>query len=266
MSVSDIISEGLGVHFPDMTRAEKERRVLAALKDVNLDPETRNRYPHEFSGGQRQRIAIARAIVLEPNFIVLDEPTSALDMLIQAQIVDLLRDIQKRRKLTYLFISHDLKVVAALASRLVVMRHGKVMEFRPRRRRVQESEDRLHPRAVRRRVLARGRARRSRGAVAPRSARDVRRRHSGRDRRHPGRKLDPAAEAARRGPRPAAVARCDRRQGRYRLCDGLAAATRPAGKPAEPEGDPEHRRRRRCAARRSDAAAMCHSRARRIPI
>jgi microcin C transport system ATP-binding protein len=131
MSVSDIISEGLGVHFPDMTRAEKERRVLAALKDVNLDPETRNRYPHEFSGGQRQRIAIARAIVLEPNFIVLDEPTSALDMLIQAQIVDLLRDIQKRRKLTYLFISHDLKVVAALASRLVVMRHGKVMESGP---------------------------------------------------------------------------------------------------------------------------------------
>ena len=128
MSVSDIIQEGLGVHFPDMKPAERERRVLAALNDVNLDAETRHRYPHEFSGGQRQRIAIARAIVLEPNFIVLDEPTSALDMLIQAQIVDLLRDIQKRRKLTYLFISHDLKVVAALASRLVVMRHGKVVE------------------------------------------------------------------------------------------------------------------------------------------
>ena len=90
-----------------------------------------HRYPHEFSGGQRQRIAIARAIVLEPTFVVLDEPTSALDMLIQAQIVDLLRDIQKRRKLTYLFISHDLKVVAALASRLVVMRHGKVVEAGP---------------------------------------------------------------------------------------------------------------------------------------
>ena len=131
MSVTDIIAEGLGVHFPDMTRAETERRVLAALKDVNLDPETRHRYPHEFSGGQRQRISIARAIVLEPNFVVLDEPTSALDMLIQAQIVDLLRDIQKRRKLTYLFISHDLKVVAALASRLVVMRHGKVVEAGP---------------------------------------------------------------------------------------------------------------------------------------
>jgi microcin C transport system ATP-binding protein len=128
MSVSDIIQEGLGVHHPKMSAAERERRVLAALDDVGLDPSTRHRYPHEFSGGQRQRIAIARAIVLEPTFVVLDEPTSALDMLIQAQIVDLLRDIQKRRKLTYLFISHDLKVVAALASRLVVMRHGKVVE------------------------------------------------------------------------------------------------------------------------------------------
>ena len=165
MSVSDVIQEGLGVHFPNMKPAERERRVLAALNDVNLDPETRHRYPHEFSGGQRQRIAIARAIVLEPNFIVLDEPTSALDMLIQAQIVDLLRDIQKRRKLTYLFISHDLKVVAALASRLVVMRHGKVVEFGVRRRGVQESEERLHPRAVRRGVLARSRHRRSRGAI-----------------------------------------------------------------------------------------------------
>jgi microcin C transport system ATP-binding protein len=128
MSVADIITEGLGVHHPKMPAAERERRVLEALNDVGLDPSTRFRYPHEFSGGQRQRIAIARAIVLEPTFVVLDEPTSALDMLIQAQIVDLLRDIQKRRKLTYLFISHDLKVVAALASRLIVMRHGKVME------------------------------------------------------------------------------------------------------------------------------------------
>ena len=131
MSVADIISEGLGVHHPKMTAAERDRRVLAALNDVGLDPTTRFRYPHEFSGGQRQRIAIARAVVLEPDFVVLDEPTSALDMLIQAQIVDLLRDIQKRRKLTYLFISHDLKVVSALASRLVVMRHGKVVETGP---------------------------------------------------------------------------------------------------------------------------------------
>ena len=131
MSVSDIIEEGLGVHAPQMSESERDAKVIQALKDVGLDPETRFRYPHEFSGGQRQRIAIARAIVLEPEFVVLDEPTSALDMLIQAQIVDLLRDIQKRRELTYLFISHDLKVVAALASRIMVMRDGKVVEAGP---------------------------------------------------------------------------------------------------------------------------------------
>jgi microcin C transport system ATP-binding protein len=95
---------------------------------VGLGAASRLRFPHEFSGGQRQRIAVARAIVLEPTFVVLDEPTSALDMLIQSQMVDLLRDLQKRRDLTYLFISHDLRVVAALASRLLVMRHGKVVE------------------------------------------------------------------------------------------------------------------------------------------
>jgi microcin C transport system ATP-binding protein len=128
MSVSDIIEEGLWVHHPKLTRAEREQRVIGALRDVGLDPDTRFRYPHEFSGGQRQRIAVARAIVLEPTFVVLDEPTSALDMLIQAQIVDLLRALQKRLNLTYLFISHDLRVVAALASGLVVMRHGKVVE------------------------------------------------------------------------------------------------------------------------------------------
>src|SRR4051812_24961960 len=128
MSVADIVEEGLAVHQPQLTDAERERRVIAALTDVGLDPETRFRYPHEFSGGQRQRIAVARAIVLEPTFVVLDEPTSALDMLIQSQIVDLLRDLQKRRNLTYLFISHDLRVVSALASRLIVMRNGKVVE------------------------------------------------------------------------------------------------------------------------------------------
>jgi microcin C transport system ATP-binding protein len=131
MSVSDIIEEGLGVHHPKMPEAEREQRVVRALTDVGLDPATRFRYPHEFSGGQRQRIAVARAIVLEPTFVVLDEPTSALDMLIQSQIVDLLRALQKRRNLTYLFISHDLKVVAALASHLVVMRYGKVVEEGP---------------------------------------------------------------------------------------------------------------------------------------
>jgi microcin C transport system ATP-binding protein len=128
MSVSDIIEEGLRVHHPGLPAAERERRVVAALNDVGLDAQTRNRYPHEFSGGQRQRIALARALVLEPTFIVLDEPTSALDMLIQSQMVDLLRDLQKRHDLTYMFISHDLRVVAALASRLLVMRHGKAVE------------------------------------------------------------------------------------------------------------------------------------------
>jgi microcin C transport system ATP-binding protein len=128
MSVADIIKEGLKVHHPDISNRQRDERVVQALKDVGLDPEMRHRFPHEFSGGQRQRIAVARAVVLEPSFIVLDEPTSALDMLIQAQMVDLLRDLQKRHNLTYLFISHDLRVVAALASRLVVMRHGLVVE------------------------------------------------------------------------------------------------------------------------------------------
>ncbi|MGA7486640.1 MAG: ABC transporter ATP-binding protein [Xanthobacteraceae bacterium] len=131
MSVADIIEEGLWVHHPKLTGAQREERVVWALQDVGLDPATRFRYPHEFSGGQRQRIAVARAIVLEPTFVMLDEPTSALDMLIQAQIVDLLRALQKRRNLTYIFISHDLRVVAALASSLVVMRHGKVVEEGP---------------------------------------------------------------------------------------------------------------------------------------
>jgi microcin C transport system ATP-binding protein len=128
MSIADIIKEGLKVHQPEMTNAQRDERVVQVLQDVGLDPEMRHRFPHEFSGGQRQRIAVARALVLEPSFIVLDEPTSALDMVIQAQMVDLLRDLQKRHNLTYLFISHDLRVVAALASRLLVMRHGLVVE------------------------------------------------------------------------------------------------------------------------------------------
>ncbi|WP_421699975.1 ABC transporter ATP-binding protein [Ancylobacter sp.] len=131
MSVADIIGEGLRVHHPRLSADERDARVVAALTDVGLDPEARHRYPHEFSGGQRQRIAIARAIVLEPSFVVLDEPTSALDMIVQAQIVDLLRDLQTRRGLTYLFISHDLRVVAALASRVMVMKGGVVVEEGP---------------------------------------------------------------------------------------------------------------------------------------
>jgi microcin C transport system ATP-binding protein len=131
MSIESIIEEGLWVHHPSMPAKEREQRVIRALTDVGLDPETRFRYPHEYSGGQRQRIAVARALVLEPTFIVLDEPTSALDMLIQSQMVDLLRSLQTRHDLTYMFISHDLRVVAALASQLVVMRHGKVVEEGP---------------------------------------------------------------------------------------------------------------------------------------
>ena len=131
MSVGDIIAEGLGVHQPHLTADAREARVVKSLQDVGLDPATRFRYPHEFSGGQRQRISIARAVVLEPNFVVLDEPTSALDMLFQAQMVDLLRELQRKRDLTYMFISHDLRVVASLASHLIVMRHGKVVEEGP---------------------------------------------------------------------------------------------------------------------------------------
>ena len=131
LSIADIIEEGLGVHQPGLSAAEREERVIRALEDVGIDPQARFRYPHEYSGGQRQRIAVARTLVLEPTFIVLDEPTSALDMLIQSQMVDLLRDLQRRRDLTYMFISHDLRVVAALASRLMVMRHGKVVEASP---------------------------------------------------------------------------------------------------------------------------------------
>ena len=128
MSVSDIIEEGLKVHHPHLSRREREGRVVAALTETGFDAGTRFRYPHEFSGGQRQRIAVARALVLEPTFIMLDEPTSALDMIIQAQMVDLLRNLQKKRDLTYMFISHDLRVVAALASRLLVLRYGKMVE------------------------------------------------------------------------------------------------------------------------------------------
>lgn len=128
LSVDRIIGEGLAVHMPRLSASERDERVVKALQEVGLPPEARFRYPHEFSGGQRQRIAIARAMVLEPKFVVLDEPTSALDVSIQAQVVDLLRDIQQRHGLTYMFISHDLKVVRALANQLIVMRNGKIVE------------------------------------------------------------------------------------------------------------------------------------------
>ena len=131
MSVADIVEEGLLIQKPDLSSSARREIVAQALADTGLDPAAMDRYPHEFSGGQRQRIAIARAMALSPKFVVLDEPTSALDMSVQAQIVDLLRDLQKKRNLAYLFISHDLKVVRALASELIVMRHGKVVEAGP---------------------------------------------------------------------------------------------------------------------------------------
>ncbi len=131
MTVGDIIAEGLQVHEPTLDAEGRDARVVEALNEVGLDPATRWRYPHEFSGGQRQRIAIARAMVLKPRFVMLDEPTSALDMSVQAQVVDLLRDLQKRHDLAYLFISHDLKVVKALANDIIVMRAGRVVEQGP---------------------------------------------------------------------------------------------------------------------------------------
>ena len=128
MSVAEIIGEGLEVHGIGDHWRRRESMVIQALMEVGLDPESRHRYPHEFSGGQRQRIAIARAMVLKPRFVVLDEPTSALDMSVQAQIVDLLRDLQAKHQLAYLFISHDLKVVRALSDEVIVMKDGQVVE------------------------------------------------------------------------------------------------------------------------------------------
>jgi microcin C transport system ATP-binding protein len=131
MSVGQIVGEGLDVHGLARDPEERRARITQALVEVGLDPESRDRYPHEFSGGQRQRISIARAMVLKPRFVVLDEPTSALDMSVQAQIVDLLRDLQARHDLAYMFISHDLRVVRALADDIVVMKAGRVVEQGP---------------------------------------------------------------------------------------------------------------------------------------
>ncbi len=134
MSVAEIVAEGLNVQHRGLSRTAQREAVARALHDVGLDPATMDRYPHEFSGGQRQRIAIARAMALEPKFVVLDEPTSALDMSVQAQIVELLRGLQQSRKLAYLFISHDLKVVRALANHVLVMQDGRVVEEGPAER------------------------------------------------------------------------------------------------------------------------------------
>ena len=131
LSVGQIIEEGLLIQKPELDYAERRAQVSDALREVGLDPKAQDRYPHEFSGGQRQRIAIARAMVLKPKFVMLDEPTSALDMSVQAQIVDLLRDLQKKRDPAYLFISHDLKVIRALCNHVIVMRNGKAVEEGP---------------------------------------------------------------------------------------------------------------------------------------
>jgi len=134
LSVAQIVEEGLRVHHLAARPEERRQLIEAALVEVGLDPDAAQRYPHEFSGGQRQRIAIARALVLKPRFVVLDEPTSALDMSVQAQIVDLLRELQARHRLAYLFISHDLKVVRALAHEILVMKDGRIVEAGPTER------------------------------------------------------------------------------------------------------------------------------------
>jgi microcin C transport system ATP-binding protein len=131
LSIGQIVEEGLKVHRLAATPEAREARIIDALTEVGLDPDSRHRYPHEFSGGQRQRVAIARALVLKPAFIVLDEPTSSLDVSVQAQILDLLRHLQRDHGLAYLFISHDLKVVRAMANYTIVMHHGKVVEEGP---------------------------------------------------------------------------------------------------------------------------------------
>jgi len=127
-TVEQIIGEGLRVHFPEMDRKERGRRIVRAMEEVGLDPATMQRYPHEFSGGQRQRVAIARVILLEPKLILLDEPTSALDVSVQKQVLDLLADLQRRHGMSYIFISHDLGVIRAVAHRIAVMRQGRLVE------------------------------------------------------------------------------------------------------------------------------------------
>jgi len=131
LSIGQIVEEGLKVHAAEMPRDERRALIGETLEEVGLDPESQDRYPHEFSGGQRQRVSIARALVLKPRLIVLDEPTSALDMSVQAQIIDLLRELQRKHGLAYLFISHDLKVIRAISHEVVVLRAGKVMEQGP---------------------------------------------------------------------------------------------------------------------------------------
>lgn len=127
-TVGEIITEGLLIHEPQLSRGDRDKRAIAALKEVGLDPAARNRYPHEFSGGQRQRIAIARAVILKPKVVILDEPTSALDRSVQGQVIELLRDLQAKHGLSYIFISHDLAVIKAMSDYVIVMKNGKIVE------------------------------------------------------------------------------------------------------------------------------------------
>jgi microcin C transport system ATP-binding protein len=128
MRIRQIIEEGLLVHYPKKSETEREAEIDTILSEVGLKPDIKDRYPHEFSGGQRQRISIARAMVLRPKLVVLDEPTSALDLSVQSQIIDLLKHFQKEHGISYLFISHDLRVIRAIAQDLIVMRKGKIVE------------------------------------------------------------------------------------------------------------------------------------------
>jgi ABC-type microcin C transport system duplicated ATPase subunit YejF len=127
MTVGEIVGEGLGVHF-NLTKLETQKRIDKVLNDVGIEIDAKNKYPHEFSGGQRQRIAIARSLIMNPAFMILDEPTSALDRSIQIQVINLLKDIQNEYELTYLFISHDLKVIRSMSDYIFVMKDGKIVE------------------------------------------------------------------------------------------------------------------------------------------